>query len=123
MCVAFNPETVYKNAFFTNKGSSPISKLMKSDIANFCNIIEEEVMKNFVINNIYEYVYFDFNKQTLSSFYEAYFGIFSEIGDVIFLNEKLSPEDIYEVNKIYDKQIKESLKDARRRFQECIVAK
>ena len=121
MCVSFDPETIYKNAFFASKREN--SLLFKSDIVKFCSILEDEVSKNIDQNINYKYVHFDFDKNSLSTFYEAYFGMFNVIGNDIYLSKEIQTKDIYQVNNAYDDFIKKALDSARRIFSDFLNCK
>lgn len=118
MCVSFDPETIYKNAFYTYKRN--YSMLHKSDIVDFCNILMSEVSKKSKINVMYKYVYFDFNQRTLKSFYENYFGTFNIIGEDIYLSNQIEENEIRKVNMFYDDCIKEALANTREIFKDKI---
>lgn len=111
MCVSFDPETIYKNAFFAYKRENYM--LYKSDIVEFCNILLNEVSKKSEENIKYKYVYLDFNRNTLTSFYEDCFGTFKIIGDDIYLNKAIEENEIRKVNIAYDDCIKKALADTR----------
>lgn len=121
MCVAFDPEVIYKNAFYAIEANKPFVKLLKRDIVVFCSILEEEITKKSSENSKYKYVYFNFDQNTLSSFYEDYFGKFNVIGDDIFSSEAINEQEIDRINRNYDDYVKSALKKARDVFKNKIV--
>ena len=105
---AFDIATIYLNAFYA---VYPLSrtKLKKEDIISFCNMLEEELISSYGC----KYVYFQFDSHSLKIFYEAYFGIFSEIGDNIFLNNQTELENLDQHNLIYNNEIQMILEKVR----------
>ncbi|NLB43495.1 MAG: hypothetical protein GX815_14835 [Clostridiales bacterium] len=87
--------------------------MKKDKIVLFCNILQNEVTKYSEKNNKYKHVYFDFAKETLLSFFDENFGVFSVIGDEIFLNKELRDQEIIEINDAYDECIKNALNNTR----------
>ena len=113
MSVSFDPETIYKNAFY----SQNTYIFHKYDIIKFCNILIDEISNISSLNTEYKYVHFDFNKRTLNSFYENYFGTFNIIGEDIYLSEPIKEKEIIKLNSIYDDLIIKALNSARETFK------
>lgn len=119
MCVAFDPEVIYNNVFFsTNK-----TKLFKYDIVDFCSILEKQVTTNIKININYKHVYFDFDQGTIDSFFKAYSDVFNKMGNEIFITKKIEEEQLNIINSVYkDSIVIKALENARKIFCEKQIA-
>lgn len=111
MTVSFDPEVIYKNAFYAFIREGFL--LYKRDIVLFCDILRDEISKN-----TNEHIYFNFDKYILSSFYDSYFRTFNVIGDNIYLGKSIKEKDIDEINEIYGKGIIKILEDTRQIFKD-----
>jgi len=109
------------NAFFVDDSES-IDKLLKKDIVRFCSILEDEVTKNDDKDLNYRYIYYDFDDYTYNSFRKAYFGIFSVVGDNIYLNENIKREQLVRINSRYDDNIIQALSKTRDQFRDLLYA-
>lgn len=124
MCVvAFDLETIYKNAFFTHDDKQPIIKLIRRDIVVFCDILETELSKIKKENNEPVYAVFLFQKKELELFYELYTGVFVEIGEDIYHCKDILLSEVLDVNSYYDDSIKKALNKTRLLFKKYLISK
>ena len=121
MAVSFDPEVIYKNAFYAFKRDNCL--LFKHDIVKLCNTLIEEISKIPGQNTEYKYVYLDFNKHSLESFFRNYFGTFNLIGEFIYISKEITEEEIKEVNDPYAECVQKAINATRQIFHDSSISK